>query len=231
MMKLSPVSPRPSPKSIVSLVGAKDELAFWRKFVHTDQFMTWLAPYPTPELDPNVISMIKHVGGKVLDVGSGVVSILHGTVPMCDMWAVDPLARQYCEIFDYSAHNVVVPQAVAAEDLLFRDMFDVVHARNSLDHCQRPSDAFAKMVRALRKDGVLIIAGFEREGSFLKGLGMHQWDLFLSGGGRLSLAPAHAPMNHDYLELPKIKPFCGSTTVLPGSGRRWFTWMGRKVEE
>jgi len=150
---------------------------------------------------------------------------------MGDMWAIDPLAQAYCDIFDYRAHNVVVPQSMAAEDIMFRDMFDVVHARNSLDRTQVPVAAFAAMVRALKKDGVLIISGFEKYGSSMYGLasGAYQWDLSLNKQGDLGLNHVEDSATITELTHSKIKPFCGATTVQPG-GRRWFTWMGKKIE-
>jgi len=58
-----PAGGRQRPPRIPAMKGAKIEIAFWKKFVHTDQFKTWLSPEPTPELDPNVVEMIKFVGG------------------------------------------------------------------------------------------------------------------------------------------------------------------------
>ncbi len=121
---------------IDKIKGAEDELIFWRKFIFTDQFQTWLENKPTPELLPEVVNLIQQERGLVLDVGSGVVSILHGTVPNKFLTATDLLAKEYVGIFDHADADVVMPLPIAAEDLKYENEFSVVHMRNALDHSQ-----------------------------------------------------------------------------------------------
>ena len=66
------------------------ELNFWKSFVKTERFLKgWVANIKTPELHQETADFILSVPHKkVLDVGSGVVSILNGLVPVLSF---DPL--------------------------------------------------------------------------------------------------------------------------------------------
>jgi hypothetical protein len=84
------------------------ELTFWKGFVQTKRFLDgWVRDVPTPELRSQVHQFIRqHIkkSSKVLDVGSGVVSILNGTVSKEHLTAVDPLGDLYKFIFDYAKY-------------------------------------------------------------------------------------------------------------------------------
>ena len=59
------------------------EIDFWREFVKTDRFLQgWCSNTKTPELRQFVYDFIQEYlpeNGEVLDVGSGAVSLLHGS--------------------------------------------------------------------------------------------------------------------------------------------------------
>lgn len=221
---------------IDAIKGAEDELVFWRKFIFSDQFKTWLENKPTPELLPEVVNLIQQERGLVLDVGSGVVSILHGTVPNKNLTATDLLAKEYAGIFDHAAAGAVKPIAIAAEELRYENEFSVVHMRNALDHSQNPGRVFSNLVRAARPGGLVIIGGFENEGSFLRKLGMHQWDISLNvDWDRLTLVSAGTAVDknnpEDFLDDHSLRKDAVYASIIPlPSGRRWVTWAGRKNE-
>jgi ubiquinone/menaquinone biosynthesis C-methylase UbiE len=58
-------------------------------------------------------------------------------------------------------------------------MFDIVHIRNALDHTIDPVKSMFEMNKVLKKNGFLIIHGFENEAIFENWQGMHQWNLSL----------------------------------------------------
>ncbi|MBK6571784.1 MAG: hypothetical protein IPG21_04830 [Saprospiraceae bacterium] len=97
--------------------GREHEVNFWKGFVKTQRFLTqWVPEIKTEELDMGVYRFLRDMDNpKVLDVGSGVVSILNGTVK--DLDAADPLAEDYKQIFDYEAHRLTPPLPFAGEEV------------------------------------------------------------------------------------------------------------------
>lgn len=164
--------------------AVEHELDFWRGFVKTDRFLKgWVADIPTPELHQVVKDFFaEHVPkfASVLDVGSGVVSILHG-MPDIHLVAVDMLATEYKTIFDYGVHGVIPPLPIPGESLSGDDVFDVVHISNALDHTTDPQKVFNNMVRALKPGGFIIVQGFENEATHENYQGMHQHNLWVNG--------------------------------------------------
>jgi hypothetical protein len=152
------------------------ELKFWKWFITTPRFLDgWVKKKKTPELNEVVYNFLKQNNGKTLDVGSGVVSLLNGTVN--DLTACDPLGELYECIFDYQKHNITPCLPFTAEELKFENEFDVVHISNALDHSQDPKKAFENLLRATKK--YLIIQGFENEADYENWQGFHQWNMTL----------------------------------------------------
>lgn len=156
------------------------ELAFWQQFVKTPRFLnTWASTTTNPELLPEVVEVLRgHAASRVLDVGSGVVSILHGVVN--NVTATDPLGKLYELIFDYKQHQLTPPVAVRGEELLSHfkpETFDVAHIRNALDHAQDPRQVIENMWALLKVGGTLIVHGFVDEATSENYQGFHQWDI------------------------------------------------------
>lgn len=179
------------------LPGSLDELEFWSSFIKSERFKSnWCKTAPNPELDSSVLlalsmySELKNTKTRILDVGSGPVSILSRLDSHFDqdieLFAADPLADEYRNLLHSDALNnddVVVPIKVAAEELskVFKsNTFDIVHTRNALDHCVNPVEAIKEMNKVLVNNGFLIVHGFENEGSWENWNGMHKWNLALS---------------------------------------------------
>lgn len=168
---------------MAKIQGADHEINFWKEFVKTERFLGgWVGQGKTPELNNIVYDFIKNnlpFGGKVLDCGSGVCSILNGTVPNKDLMVTDLLGAEYGKIFDYSKHDIVQPIPLGCEDLPYREQFDIVHISNALDHTQQPNIAFQKLLEAVKKDGYLIVQGFENEANHEQWAGFHQFNISL----------------------------------------------------
>jgi len=157
------------------------ELKFWKEFVKTPRFLNgWVKNIKTPELHEPVVKYVK--GKKVLDLGSGVVSILNGTVT--DLTPCDPLGELYECIFDYNKYKLPPPLPIPAEDLNFKNEFDVVHISNALDHSQNPRKAFEKMIQASKE--YVIVQGFENEAIYENWQGFHQWNMTLDDHLKIS---------------------------------------------
>lgn len=211
--------------------AVNDELKFWKTFVKTDRFLEgWVPDTPTPELRPQVRKFLQeHLTpeSSVLDCGSGVVSILRGTVPAEQLEAADPLADHYAEIFDYKAHNIDRPYRLSCEDLTDAtdEEYDIVHISNALDHTQDPLLAVAGMFKVLKPGGYLIIQSFENEATAQKWQGMHQWNVFLEGekiyaqgrNGKFSINPDR---EHKVISIEKIPHAY--------NGKTWFIYIIQK---
>lgn len=170
-----------------NIKGSDHEISFWKQFVQSDRFINgWLPDRKTPELNDLVyMFLLGQPEAKVLDCGSGVVSILHGTVKPSNLTSSDLLGHAYNEIFDYSKHGLVMPLPRACEDLTFKDMYDIVHISNAIDHVQDPFKAYAAMLRAVKPGGFLIVQGFVNEGTHEDWQGFHGFDFNLTVNGGL----------------------------------------------
>lgn len=207
------------------LQAVAHEVAFWQRFVRTARFSeNWASKTPNPELRPGVAEFFRErPEARVLDVGSGVVSLLRGTVPVKNLVPADPLSPLYEIVFDYPAAGIRPPIPIAAEELEFEERFDVVHISNALDHCQDPAEAYRRLWRAVRPGGWLFVQGFFREAEHEKGEGFHRWNLHVHGRD-LSVWPYGDPGSAfeldrgDYAELLRLD-----------TGRHWILWWKQKV--
>jgi SAM-dependent methyltransferase len=208
------------------LHGIYHELAFWQQFVKTERFLNgWVKKIKTPELHDEVAQFILSVrNDTVLDVGSGVVSILNGLV---NVRAVDPLGDLYRLIFDYERHKVHPPMAFPAEELPFKNEYDIVHISNAIDHTQNPYKAYNSLFKAVKPGGYLIIQGFENEATHENWQGFHQNDIFVE---------EIWDDRKDYLlrlkredELIETISECPYKLIQKTIGdKRWFIWIVKK---
>jgi SAM-dependent methyltransferase len=183
------------------MTGQEEEIAFWRYFVGTDRFRkNWCMESPNPELNPEIDILLCRLAQergtiKVLDVGSGPVSILSRCSASDKMLltAADPLADEYANLLpsDIGQFDVTVPVRAMAEgltDCFEENQFDVSHIRNALDHTSSPMDSLRELHRVTKVNGIIVVHGFEDEGSWEKWQGMHQWNIGLSEGGNLTIS-------------------------------------------
>jgi len=200
------------------LAAIAHELRYWQWFVQTARFLTgWVQKNPTPELNPFVQGYIKSVNPtSMLDVGSGVVSILNGLIPGAKLTAADPLGELYGLIFDYKRNGISPPEPYPAEELPYVDAFDIVHMSNALDHCQNPELVVQKLYLAAKPGGSVIVQGFVEEGKAEGYSGFHQWDLDLING----------------VIVANGKPITGqgkiTNKIMTPQKREWFIWIAQK---
>ena len=60
--------------------------------------------------------------------------------------------------------------------------FDVVFCNNALDHTQSPRVSLENMVKVVRNNGYIVIAGHSMEGTHENWDGIHMHDLYVEGG-------------------------------------------------
>ncbi len=206
----------------------KHELNFWKGFIKSENFINnWIPDKRTPELMDDIYEYINRFclldeNHSVLDVGSGVVSILRGTVPAKQLQAVDPLANEYVKIFNYEKYGISKPLNIAAEKIPFKEAYDIVHISNALDHTQDPKLAFEKLFAAVKPGGSLIIQGFENEANYEKWAGFHQWNLELKD----QKIEVRGKTEKYFLEAECLR----IVKHIPNrhNGRNWFIWIGQK---
>ena len=207
--------------------GVDHELGFWKQFVKSDRFLKgWVPTTRTPELNDIAYKFFtERPDAKVLDCGSGVVSILHGTVKQENLMAADLLGDEYRDIFDYTRYGIEPPIAVGCEGLKFVEQFDIVHISNALDHCQQPDLAFWKLYQAVKPGGFLMVQGFVNEGTHENWSGFHNWNLDIDRD-RLTIT--------DKTKLSvtlSTKPYFSTKVHLEILGRDWLIWVNQKPTE
>ncbi len=219
--------------------GVNHEIEFWKRFVQSERFLKgWVPDEPTPELNHDVRRLIlmrdglSLVSTRILDVGSGPVSILHGIGGHVRVTTMDPLSNLYQEIFDYAEHGIDPPLPYAAEDadqgceLNCLGYFDVVHISNALDHCVNPVAALHSLAKCTESSrGWLIVQGFVDEATHENHAGFHQHDLHLhdeilvvrSDRGETTKAILAKELGFDCVWAQQ--------EPLPALGREWFIWI------
>lgn len=205
----------------------QNELDFWKEFITTDQFKSWLADGVTPELQegqPEVVQLIlseyaQNKNLKLLDCGSGVISVLNGLIPAANIDAIDLLAEHYWKIFDYADRPKQQPYPISTEQLTEQQTYDIVHMRNALDHTEDATDSFHNLYAATKKGGCLIIHGFENEGAYEKYQGLHQWNMRVENND-LIIADKQG-------EVLRHRGTRGINKTLP-TGKKYFIWMLQK---
>jgi SAM-dependent methyltransferase len=215
--------------------GSEHEISFWKQFIQSDRFLNgWLSDEKTPELNDLVYMFLKgQPEADVLDCGSGVVSILHGTVKRSNLFSCDPLANEYAKIFDYNGKigdTYFSPNPIACEDLEYENQFDMVHISNALDHTQNPQAAYNAMYRAVKPGGFLIVQGFVNEGTHENWTGFHQWDFDLfkenQEGEGLKITDKHGAQT-----ILAQNPYFSRKIHIDLLGRDWLIWITRKPLE
>ncbi len=183
-------------------LGISSEILFWRDYLQTkgsswnDFYETQLRP-DTP-LDKIITDLLEApLGSKVriLDVGAGPLTVLGKIFPghQVELVAVDALADYYNEILDELDINPIVrtrkAEAESLTKVFEKNSFDLVHARNSIDHCYDPVLAIDEMLAVTRPGGWVFMQHVPNEatdememGYKYAGSGFHQWDFFVENG-------------------------------------------------
>jgi SAM-dependent methyltransferase len=190
--------------SSIREAGRVDEIRHWREFCGSTRFReNFCEREPNPEIDQDVELFIKGCAAvqnahgqvpKVLDIGSGPVSMLSRSFAgeKVDLYAADPLADDYAQLWDSSSYSgLVLPIACSAEELSTRfenDEFDITHIRNALDHVANPLTALDEMLKVTKPGGFLIVHGFANEAIAENWQGFHQWNLCWADGNDFTVS-------------------------------------------
>lgn len=124
----------------------------------------------------------------VLDVGAGPLSQIGtlGTRLSVALRAVDPLAPAYDAILAlFGLTPPVATEFGLAEQLVgqFSERsFDLVHARNALDHAMDPLRCIHEMAALAKPGGWVVLDHADREADHQAFRGLHQWNFEVSDG-------------------------------------------------
>jgi ubiquinone/menaquinone biosynthesis C-methylase UbiE len=170
------------------------EINWWKEFIPSSWELmsnseSWKKIFPK-ELMGYIVDLKKTNNGriKLLEVGSGPVSLLAlaAVENLCDIVAVDPLAKEYEKIMtDKGYFYPVKPIRGKGEkllDLFSANTFDMVYSSNALDHMQSPGRAFKNMYNVTKKGGIIFIEGLVNEGKRTGYSGLHRFNLFPEKG-------------------------------------------------
>jgi SAM-dependent methyltransferase len=169
--------------------GLRDELNFWAQWVKTKS-LAWPGDFEN-RLDPNsplsheYCAFIDHLPQEeiqILDVGAGPLTILGKKHPSKRLiiQAVDVLAESYDELLArYHVQPVVRTTFADAERLTEKfaeDEFELVTARNCLDHAADPVEAIRQILLVTKRGCFAVLDHAENEGETQSYHGLHQWN-------------------------------------------------------
>ncbi|MEZ4861305.1 MAG: methyltransferase domain-containing protein [Caldilineaceae bacterium] len=175
--------------------GIVEELGFWERWLATGGG-EWPADFafrcdPCAPLQQHLIDALSHLPHsalQILDVGAGPLTYL-GKVwagHTLAITAVDPLAKEYDHLIKkYAVTPPVRTQVGFAEKLVKQfghNRFDVVHARNCIDHSYDPCLAIEQMVAVAKPGGLVYMHHAVNEATVQQFQGFHQWNLFDEDG-------------------------------------------------
>jgi SAM-dependent methyltransferase len=170
------------------------EINWWDQWLET-RGMSWPAEYderldPHTELSEYHRGFVERLPGpeiRILDVGAGPLTCLGKQTPgrKLTIVAADALAPHYDRLL--AKHGVMpIVRTVAADaerltDVFPERAFDLVNARNCIDHTYDPLEAIRQMIRVAREDSYVLLNHAENEAQNEHYVGMHQWNFTMSG--------------------------------------------------
>lgn len=125
---------------------------------------------------------------QILDVGAGPLTYLGKQWPghTVQITAIDPLAETYDKLLQkYRLTPPVHTQKGEGERLVEQfgeDRFDLVHARNCIDHGYDPCRAIEQMVAVTKPGGLVYMHHAVDEAKAQNFQGFHRWNLFSKAG-------------------------------------------------
>lgn len=148
----------------------------------------------------------------ILDVGADPLTYL-GKIfegKRINITAVDPLADEYDLILDkYQIQPLIRTQKLAAEELTKRfspSTFDLVVARNSIDHAYGPESGVLQMIDVVKSGQYVLLEHRQNEAENENYSGLHQWNFSLSANGDFLISSKFDKVNKTkkYAELCTI---------------------------
>lgn len=170
--------------------GIGSEIQFWDNYFRYDGLM-WPDDYkrrfdPELPLQERPAALISGDNNRILDVGAGPLTYLGKKLggKCLDIIAIDPLADDYRIILDkYKINPIIITDKLAAEDLseMFDpDSFDLVFARNCIDHSYNPKKAILEMINVVKRGKYVLLEHKPNEAENENYHGLHQWNFSMN---------------------------------------------------
>lgn len=182
------------------------EINFWDSYFKT-KGLRWADSYyqsfdPSLPLQEEVVRLLPLDKNTVniLDVGAGPLTYLGKVYKnlIINITAVDPLADEYNKLFKkYNISPILRTKKMAAEKLSCtyqKDTFDLVFARNCIDHSWSPEKAILEMIKVVKKDCFVLMIHRPNEAITENYQGLHQWN-FSSESGNFIISSKNKVIN------------------------------------
>ena len=186
--------------------GIGSEAEFWDSYFRT-RGLEWPDDYrerldPDRPLQPRPAALLPAgTDLRVLDVGAGPLTYLGKKVEgrQISITAVDPLADTYDELLaKYDVRPVVRTTKLEAEHLdrqFAPGTFDLVFARNCIDHSFDPERAILNMVGVVKDHCYVLLEHRPNEAETNKYTGLHQWNFSTSQAGEFIIRGRDSSVN------------------------------------
>lgn len=193
------------------------EIRFWDRCIRTNGLI-WPEEYklrfdPILPLQDLVVKLLPQKRKiNILDVGAGPFTYLGKVYDGVDLniVAVDPLADIYDKLLTkYSITPIVRTAKLDAEKLTTKyseDSFDLIFARNCIDHSYSPETAILEMLKVVKKNRYIFMMHRPNEAEKENWRGLHQWN-FSNENGDFIIASRHSKINFSqkYVHLCETK--------------------------
>lgn len=179
------------PQKLLWEAGIKSQVRFWDMWFET-KGLRWPEEYKK-RFDPNLLLQSKVCDllpnqnqFTILDVGAGPLTILG---KKCDgksviIKAIDPLADEYDILLKkYKIDPLIRTEKLDAEKLdnkYLSGTFDLVYAKNSIDHSYDPEHAILQMIKVVKSGCFVLLEHANNEAENQNYLGFHQWNFSMS---------------------------------------------------
>lgn len=188
-------------------LGIMSEIKFWDNYFKT-KGSEWADAYNL-RFDPNLplqkrpAALISNelTAVNILDVGAGPLTFLgkkFGDIQL-DIIAIDPLADEYDKILEkYNEVPLVRTENLAAEDIKKRfkpNTFDLVYARNCIDHSYNPESAIVDMIDVAKVGSYVLLEHRPNEAENEDWQGLHQWNFSADSNGDFIIGSKHDEVN------------------------------------
>jgi SAM-dependent methyltransferase len=179
------------------------EVGFWSEWLRT-KGARYPGSYesrldPVEPLQPEIGELLDAPEGatlQLLDVGAGPFTFLGRTSPKwnLEITAVDALADEYAKLTEKFGVVAPVPTKQCETEnlstLFAPSSFDLVAARNTLDHSYDPVRAIREMATCARAGAPVLLVHHRNTGEDENYHGMHQWNFEADDGSLIVWRPS-----------------------------------------
>ena len=134
---------------------------------------------------------------QILDVGAGPLTVLGKKSDGKNIYitAIDPLAHAYDKLLNkFKIQPLVRTICLSAEDLPYKYSpceFDLVYARNSIDHTYNPEMAVRNMIDVVKVGSYVLLEHKLNEADHQNWKGLHQWNFFTNKANNFLIGSRH----------------------------------------